>query len=67
MTRYQTDALYSLKGEVVSRGIRALTGIEMPVNEKRRFQHGALPQADLHTRIPADERALRRQFLSLYA
>ena len=67
MTQYQTEALYSLKGEIVSRGIRAVTGIGMPVNEKRRFQHGALPQHDLRTRIPADERALRRQFLAMFA
>jgi asparagine synthase (glutamine-hydrolysing) len=67
MTRYRTETLYPLKGEIVSRGIRALTGIEMPVFEKRRFQHGALPERDLRSRIPADERSLRRQFLALYA
>jgi asparagine synthase (glutamine-hydrolysing) len=33
--------LYSLKEEVVSAGIRAVLGVEMPVNPKRRFQDGA--------------------------
>ena len=30
-----------LKGQVVSAGVRALTGLDMPIHEKRRFQHGA--------------------------
>ena len=33
--------LSSLKQDVVSAGIKATLGIEMPVNEKRRFQDGA--------------------------
>jgi asparagine synthase (glutamine-hydrolysing) len=33
--------LYSLKQDVVSAGIKAALGIEMPVNPKRRFQDGA--------------------------
>ena len=35
------ERLYSLKQEVVSAGVRAVLGIEMPVNPKRRFQDGA--------------------------
>ena len=34
------ERLYAVKGEVVSRGIAALTGIDMPVQPKRRFQDG---------------------------
>ena len=34
LTRYDVPTLYSLKGEVIRRGIRALTGLEMPVFEK---------------------------------
>jgi asparagine synthase (glutamine-hydrolysing) len=33
--------LYTLKREVVRAGIRAVLGIDMPVNPKRRFQDGA--------------------------
>lgn len=36
------ERLYTLKQEVVRAGIRAVTGIAMPVNPKRRFQDGAL-------------------------
>jgi asparagine synthase (glutamine-hydrolysing) len=35
------ERLYTLKQDVVSRGIRAVLGIEMPVHPKRRFQDGA--------------------------
>ena len=36
------ERLYSLKADVVRAGIKAVTGIEMPINPKRRFQDGAL-------------------------
>jgi asparagine synthase (glutamine-hydrolysing) len=35
------DRLGTLKQDVVRAGVKALTGIEMPVNQKRRFQDGA--------------------------
>ena len=38
------ETLYSLKGEVVSRGMKKLLGIDFPVFEKRRFQHGVASQ-----------------------
>ena len=67
LTRYDVPTLYSLKGEVVRRGIRAITGLDMPVFEKRRFQHGAVAKGTLRSRLPADEATYRRQFLSQYA
>jgi len=67
LTQYDVSRLYSLKGEVVRRGVRAITGMEMPVFEKRRFQHGALPKNVLHAKLPPDETAYRRQFLALYS
>ncbi len=66
LTGYDVSRLYSLKGEVVRRGVRGLTGIEMPVFEKRRFQHGAMPRPALRSKLPSDESAYRRQFLALY-
>jgi len=36
------DRLYALKADVVRAGIKAVTGVDMPVNPKRRFQDGAL-------------------------
>jgi asparagine synthase (glutamine-hydrolysing) len=56
------ERLYALKGEIVSRGIRALTGLAMPVFPKRRFQHGARAAAA----FPLGEPEYRRHFLSLY-
>jgi asparagine synthase (glutamine-hydrolysing) len=66
LTNYDVDRLYSLKGEIVSRGVRAITGIEMPVFPKRRFQHGALPKESLRQRVSSSEADYRKQFLSLY-
>jgi asparagine synthase (glutamine-hydrolysing) len=34
------ERLYTLKGDLVQAGVKAVTGIEMPVNPKRRFQDG---------------------------
>jgi asparagine synthase (glutamine-hydrolysing) len=66
LTNYDVDRLYALKGEIVSRGIKAHTGFDMPVFPKRRYQHGAMRPAELHNRIPARELELRREFLSIY-
>jgi asparagine synthase (glutamine-hydrolysing) len=66
LTNYNVSELYSLKGEIVSRGIEALTGMKMKVFAKRRFQHGALPEASLRQRLPFREAEYRQHFLSLY-
>lgn len=66
LTNYDVARLYELKGEVVSKGIEALTGRKMPVYEKRRFQHGAIEEHALREALPTNEAAYRRQFLSLY-
>jgi asparagine synthase (glutamine-hydrolysing) len=67
LTKYDVPSLYALKGEIVSRGIRAVTGFEMPVYPKRRFQHGALPVERLRSRLSGSEREYRRAFHSLYS
>ncbi|MFM7818422.1 MAG: asparagine synthase-related protein, partial [Verrucomicrobiota bacterium] len=66
LTQYDVPTLYSLKGEVVSRGIRQLFGMEMPVFEKRRFQHGAIRPETLRNHVPGQEAVYRRQFLAMY-
>lgn len=40
LTGLDHEKLYALKGEIVSDGIKAITGMHMPVFEKRRFQDG---------------------------
>jgi len=66
LTNYEVERLYALKGDIVGRGIAAITGLQMPTFAKRRFQHGALPVDELHQRVPSREADLRRRFLSLY-
>ena len=66
LTGYDVPTLYTLKGEVVRRGVRAVTGFDMPVFPKRRFQHGAMPREALRARLPEAEAAYRRQFLAHY-
>jgi asparagine synthase (glutamine-hydrolysing) len=66
LTQYNVDRLYELKGEIVARGVKAVTGIEMPVFPKRRFQHGALSEEALRSRLPYREAEYRERFLSLY-
>jgi asparagine synthase (glutamine-hydrolysing) len=67
LTKYDVAKLYELKGEIVSRGILALTGLHMPVFLKRRFQHGAISVDALHQRLPYQESEYRKQFLALYS
>jgi asparagine synthase (glutamine-hydrolysing) len=67
LSKYDVPTLYALKGEIVRRGVKAITGLDMPVFPKRRFQHGAVPVDTLRTRIGQDERSYRRAFHALYA
>jgi len=64
LTGWDHGRLYALKGEIMSRGIRRRTGIEMPVYPKRRFQHG-VAAADAPLRFPADPQDYRRRFAAL--
>jgi asparagine synthase (glutamine-hydrolysing) len=66
LTGYDVPALYALKGEIVHRGVRAITGFEMPVFGKRRFQHGAIPVDAMRDRLGGTEQAYRRAFHALY-
>jgi len=61
------DRLYALKGEIVSRGIRAVLGCEMPVYPKRRFQHGSATPATAARLFTEDEARYRRHFHALHA
>jgi asparagine synthase (glutamine-hydrolysing) len=66
LTQYDVSRLYELKGEIVSRGVTAVTGFDMPAFPKRRFQHGALTEESLRQRLPSPEAEYRKQFLSRY-
>jgi asparagine synthase (glutamine-hydrolysing) len=66
MTDWNHEKLYSLKGQIVYHGVKAVTGLEMPLFEKRRFQHGAASKATFKSLFPESEKAYRKEFLSLY-
>lgn len=66
LTDWDHERLYALKGEVVRRGIRAVTGQDMPVFEKRRFQHGAVGQGLFEELFPGRETDYRMTFASMY-
>jgi asparagine synthase (glutamine-hydrolysing) len=66
LTGMSVEKLYALKGEIVSRGIKAVADVNIPIFPKRRFQHGALSKDKLRQRLPEQETQLRSQFLSLY-
>ena len=66
LTNYDVERLYQLKGEIVARGLKAVTGFDMPVFPKRRFQHGAVAESTLHSALPLREAEYRQKFLSLY-
>jgi asparagine synthase (glutamine-hydrolysing) len=67
LTQGSHEKLYALKGEIVSRGVRAVLGMEMPVFPKRRFQHGSVAPEAVATLFPQSEARYRRHFEKLHA
>jgi asparagine synthase (glutamine-hydrolysing) len=66
LTDWSHERLYDLKGEIVRRGVKAVTGFDMPVFPKRRFQHGAASREAFGNLFPQQEMAYRRAFHALY-
>jgi asparagine synthase (glutamine-hydrolysing) len=66
LTGWSHDRLYDLKGDIVARGVRAVTGFTMPVFPKRRFQHGAAGRPVFEHLFPTRESDYRRAFHALY-
>ncbi len=67
LTNWKEEALYALKGEVVSRGVKSVTNFDMPVFEKRRFQAGAVSKDAFSAIFAGNEIEYRTYFHSLYA
>jgi asparagine synthase (glutamine-hydrolysing) len=67
LTGFDVETLYALKGEIVRRGVRAVTGFDMPVFPKRRFQDGVAGDDSGPTGLGGSERTYRERFLALYA
>ncbi len=66
ITGWDHKKLYDLKGEIVSAGVREVTGMTMPVFPKRRFQNGAASAKAFAKLFPVKETAYRKEFLSRY-
>jgi asparagine synthase (glutamine-hydrolysing) len=66
LTDWDHQKLYALKGEVVSRGIRSITGVDMPVFNKQRFQHGAIDANKFSQLFPQQEHEYRKAFLQCW-
>lgn len=66
LTDWDHQRLYDLKGQIVAAGVKAVTGIDMPVFEKRRFQHGAASSNNFSKHFPKKDITYRKEFLSKY-
>ena len=66
LTDWDHEKLYALKGEIVRRGVAQVTGMEMPVFEKRRFQHGVVSEGGFQELFPRDESEYRNTFLAMH-
>lgn len=66
LTQWSHDRLYALKGEIVSQGIEAVTGKNMPVYPKRRFQHGAIKIDRFRQHFPESETPYRHAYQAMY-
>ena len=65
LTDWDHERLYELKGRIVAAGVEAVTGIDMPVFEKCRFQRGAAGEVSFDRTFPADDAEYRRYWESL--
>lgn len=66
MTDWSHEKLYDLKGQIVASGVKAVTGMDMPVFEKRRFQHGATSKKTFAEHFPQKDIEYRLAFQSIY-
>lgn len=67
LTEWQHERLYALKGQIVAAGVRAVTGLQMPVYPKQRFQRGSVSPSKFQELFPAAESTYRAEFLRQFA
>jgi asparagine synthase (glutamine-hydrolysing) len=67
LTDWDHHRLYQLKGSVVASGVRQITGVEMPVFSKQRFQRGAADADTFASLFPQRQRDYREAFAELYS
>lgn len=66
LTDWDHKKLYALKGDIVCRGVKQITGLSMPVYPKRRFQEGSINDTSFQSVFPQSENVYRKTLLSLY-
>ncbi len=67
LTDWDHSRLYALKGEIVRRGVEAVTGLTMPVFEKRRFQRGVVDAAQFEQIFSHSEADYRRMLTAAFS
>lgn len=67
ITGWDYEKLYALKGAIVKCGVNAVTGIEMPIYPKRRFQHGAMKKTTFASHFPDRDLDYRLRYQAIYA
>lgn len=66
LTDWDQGKLYELKGEIVRRGVEVVTGVTMPIFEKRRFQHGAASEDVFQETFPENDQEYRDIFSKVF-
>jgi asparagine synthase (glutamine-hydrolysing) len=66
LTQWDHEKLYQLKGQIVAAGVEAITGIEMPIYGKKRFQQGATSSESFGQLFPASDGPYRKKFAELF-
>ncbi|MEZ6138030.1 MAG: asparagine synthase-related protein [Pirellulaceae bacterium] len=67
MTAWDHQRLYDLKGQIVAAGVKSITGIDMPVFPKQRFQRGATSPDRFNELFPSNELEYRAEFQRQFA
>ncbi|EMI53365.1 asparagine synthase-related protein [Rhodopirellula sallentina] len=66
LTNWDHEKLYALKGSVTRAGVHAITGLNMPVFEKNRFQRGTTSEDDFSAVFPENPMAYRQAFAEIF-
>jgi asparagine synthase (glutamine-hydrolysing) len=67
LTQWDHDKLYALKGQILAAGMKQVTGLNLPVYEKRRFQEGAVAEGHFNSLFPASPSEYRNAFAEIFA
>ena len=67
LTDWDHEKLYALKGQIVAAGVKAVTGVTMPIYPKQRFQQGAAQQTTFRALFPESDQEYRDEFAKIIA